>query len=198
MSDTATVTYYDKNAEAFFEQTVGVDMRPLYDRFLVHVPADGHILDAGCGSGRDAKAFLDRGFRVTAFDASPALARKAGIFLGQEVRCCRFDEIVDVDTYDGVWACASLLYIGTNELQGTMARLAATLRRGGILYASFKKGEGERMDAGGRHFTDITLEALQRLVRDSGELSLLEAWETRDQWPGRKDELWWNFTARRS
>lgn len=197
MSDTTTIGYYDTNADEFFDQTVGVDMAPLYEKFLAHVPTGGHILDAGCGSGRDARAFLDRGFRVSAFDASPALAAKASILLGQEVRCCRFDEIMDTGSFDGIWACASLLHVGNSELPGTVARLASYLHRGGVFYASFKKGSGERIDASGRHFTDMTLEALQQLIADTGDLVLLNAWETQDQRPDRKEGSWWNFVAHR-
>lgn len=71
-----TVRYYDSHATHFVEGTLHVDMSSLRGRFLAHVPAGGLILDAGCGSGRDSKAFLDAGFRVRAFDASSELARR--------------------------------------------------------------------------------------------------------------------------
>ncbi|MEN9451031.1 MAG: hypothetical protein RLZZ369_90, partial [Pseudomonadota bacterium] len=67
---TQTLDYYNRNAEAFFQTTAYVDMAPLYERFIKHVTPRGHILDAGCGSGRDSKAFKEMGFRVSAFDAS--------------------------------------------------------------------------------------------------------------------------------
>ena len=68
------VRYYDRNTDGFIERTVGVDMSSLYAPFLEYVPKGGAILDAGCGSGRDAKAFLDLGYTVTAFDASKTMA----------------------------------------------------------------------------------------------------------------------------
>ena len=52
-----TTAYYTENAQAFFADTVAVAMAPLYARFLPHIPPGGHILDAGCGSGRDTLAF---------------------------------------------------------------------------------------------------------------------------------------------
>lgn len=64
--DEATAAYYRDNALAFVGDTLTVDMTPLYARFLPHLPPGGAILDAGCGSGRDAQAFLDRGYAVTA------------------------------------------------------------------------------------------------------------------------------------
>ena len=65
-----TLRYYDINAARFVADTVHVDMADLHARFLAHIPAGGLILDAGCGSGRDSKAFIDAGLRVRAFDAS--------------------------------------------------------------------------------------------------------------------------------
>lgn len=69
------VDYYEENADAFFSATVAVDMSSLHAQFAKQLPEGGHILDAGCGSGRDALAFSKLSFRVTAFDASPSLAR---------------------------------------------------------------------------------------------------------------------------
>ena len=65
-----TIAYYNDNAEGFFLETAGVDMSDLHRRFLMAIPAGGLILDAGCGSGRDSKAFLAQKYRVRAFDAS--------------------------------------------------------------------------------------------------------------------------------
>lgn len=189
-----TINYYNENAESFFQQTVSVDMSPLYDRFLAHIPNGGRILDAGCGSGRDAKVFLQRGFQVQAFDASESLAKKASEFLGQKVDCLRFSEIDYVDKFDGIWACASLLHVPTDELKTTLDKLTSLMREGSILYASFKKGTGERL-VNGRHFTDMTAERLRHLINDSSQLTFLQMWETVDQRPDRNDEVWWNILS---
>ncbi len=80
-----TLEYYSINASTFFRDTVGVDMSALHDRLLSVIPEGGIVLDAGCGSGRDAKAFKKRGYRIVAFDASSELAAMAGEILGQPV-----------------------------------------------------------------------------------------------------------------
>jgi SAM-dependent methyltransferase len=197
MTATDTISYYDENAAEFFEQTVTVDMSPLYERFLAHVSPAGHILDAGCGSGRDARAFLERGFKVTAFDASAPLAKKASDLLGQVVLCCRFDEISFIETFDAVWACASLLHVKERELEKAMEQLVAGLKPGGTFYASFKKGTGERTDPKGRHFTDMTKATFQGILGGTEGLTLLDAWETLDQRPDRQNESWWNFISQK-
>lgn len=197
MSTSGTIEYYDTNADQFFEQTVAVDMTPLYGRFLVHLPKGGRILDAGCGSGRDAKVFLEKGYAVTAMDGSAELARRASAFLGKEVICCRFDEITFDAEFEGVWACASLLHVEGQVLPDVLGKLAKSLKLDGVLYMSFKQGDGERIDGNGRHFIDMTLERLEDLVHSSGQLEILETWETQDQRPQKRDERWWNCLARK-
>ena len=86
-----TERYYRDNAEAFFDGTVGVDVAPIRDRFVGAVRPGGAVLDAGCGSGRDSRAFLDAGFKVSAFDASPELAALASTHAGIPVEIQSFE-----------------------------------------------------------------------------------------------------------
>jgi 2-polyprenyl-3-methyl-5-hydroxy-6-metoxy-1,4-benzoquinol methylase len=65
-----TIEYYQQNADEFFNGTINVDMSNIYQHFTKDLHANALILDAGCGSGRDSKAFLDMGYKVDAFDAS--------------------------------------------------------------------------------------------------------------------------------
>lgn len=91
-----TVNDYNANAKQFFADTVGVDMSDLHARFLSGLPKSGLILDAGCGSGRDSKAFLDRGFRVNSFDASSELALLATELTGQHVAIRTFAQVDEI------------------------------------------------------------------------------------------------------
>ena len=151
-----TIAYYNDNAEAFFSDTAGVDMADLHRRFLQAIPEGGRILDAGCGSGRDSKAFLGLQYRVRAFDASPELARKASDHIGQAVAVQTFEDVSEVACYDGVWACASLLHLTESALPKALGHLWTALKPAGTLYVSFKLGEAERVH-NGRHFTDAKL-----------------------------------------
>jgi len=190
MEDTTT-RYYTENARAFFANTVAVAMDSLYARFLPHIPPGGHILDAGCGSGRDTLAFLQKGYRVTAFDASPTLAALAEHHTGQPVQVLRLQDLEWSLTFDGIWACASLLHVPAADSPNALGRLAGALRPGGVLYASFKYGSSER-EHQGRRFSDLDETCLRTLLGQVPGLTELETWITEDLRPGRAAERWLN------
>jgi SAM-dependent methyltransferase len=187
----STVRYYDENAERYFHETVDVDLSSIQARFLARLPKNADILDAGCGSGRDALAFSRLGHRVTAFDASPAIAALASRHLGQPVQVMRFAEVGFEEAFDGVWACAALLHVPSPFLPDALTRLTHALRVGGIFYMSFKEGSGERLK-GGRRFTDLQPEGLRHLLAVLPGLGEPEIWRTADARPGRGEEYWVN------
>lgn len=190
-----SITYYDQHADAFIAGTLDVQMQSLYDKFLPHLPAGGHILDAGCGSGRDSRYFLQQGFVVTALDASWPLVLHARTLTGLPVLHCRFDEFVASQPLDAIWACASLLHVPQAELVLVMDHLARQLRRGGLFYCSFKYGVGE-VSRDGRSFTHLDESGLAALLTKL-PLSVVECWQTADLRPGRQEERWLNVLLRR-
>lgn len=193
---TTTLAYYNQNASKFFADTVEVDMSEFHDRFLVHLSAGGLILDAGCGSGRDAKRFLDRGFRVAAFDASAELAQMATSHAGVDVAVRNFSDICELSCYDGIWACASLLHLRSVEIPGALQALWAALKPSGTFYLSFKVGVGERLQ-GDRHFTDMTEAQLRDWIAGLPEVQSIDCWITADARPDRS-ERWLNAIIIRS
>lgn len=187
-----TLEYYEKNAEAFASGTAAVDFSKNQNRFLAHIAPGGVLLDLGCGSGRDTKAFLERGYRVDAVDGSAKMCRIAGEYTRIEVRQLRFQELTMREKYDGIWACASILHLPKKELGAVFKKMAAALKAEGWIYTSFKYGtfEGER---NGRYFTDFTLEDFETFVDKIEALIVREAWITGDVRPGRGDEKWLNL-----
>ncbi|GHA28069.1 class I SAM-dependent methyltransferase [Oceanisphaera arctica] len=185
-----SLDYYQQQADGFFRNTITVDMTPLYDRFLPRVPAGGHIVDAGCGSGRDSLHFFRLGYQVTAFDASPALVQLARTHSGLPVALCRFEDFSTPAPADAIWACASLLHVPLTELAAVMAHLTAQLKPGGVFYCSFKYGQGETCREG-RHFTNLDENGLKQLLRGL-PLHIAEQWQTGDLRPDREQERWLN------
>ncbi|CAM3755457.1 class I SAM-dependent methyltransferase [Rheinheimera salexigens] len=187
----STLAYYNQNAKCFSDSTLNVDMSALYAEFLPLITPQGHILDAGCGSARDAAYFKQQGFIVSAFDASEQLAALASDHLQQPVEVKTFQQLADKNHYDGIWCCASLLHIPKNELPQTFLKLQNALKPNGILYVSFKYGRQERLH-NGRKFTDLNESGLRALVNKYKQMQLVKYWQSVDQRPGRESEVWLN------
>ena len=181
--------YYDDNAQSFYDSTVDVDMVGFYCKFLPLVGAEGRILDLGCGSGRDTKYFVDLGYKVDAIDASKEMVRLASIKTGLEVKHMTFEQFSPDLQYDGIWACASLLHVEPKALKNMLVQISHWLNVSGVLYASFKYGDGVRVKDG-RTFTDMDEHQLKVLL-SAADLILKESWVTYDQRLER-NEKWLN------
>ena len=191
-----TLQYYQENAGVFVEGTVSADMHDARTRFLRLLPSQAYILDFGCGSGRDTKAFLEQGCRVDAADGSAELCRMATELTGIQVKQMMFEELSTVEQYDGIWACASILHLPRKELGGILQKISDALKPGGVLYPSFKYGDFEGI-RGGRYFTNLTEESLGGLMAEVSSLQIVDTWITNDVRPGREKERWINILSRR-
>lgn len=191
-----TIDYYNRNAKSFIEGTLTVDFSQTQDRFLALLPDKARILDFGCGSGRDTKYFLDRGYYVDAIDGSIELCKAASEYTGIDVKHMYFQELAEVEKYDAIWACSSILHLELNELEKVMNKISVAVKPGGIVYTSFKYGtfSGER---NGRYFTDMTEDTFNELLLKVQGLTIEDHWITSDVRPGRGEEKWLNLILRK-
>ena len=188
---TETITFYNTNATAFFNSTVNVDMASLYAPFEKRLAKNARILDLGCGSGRDSKYFLTKGFTVTALDFSEELVALASELTGLNVLCRNFLDIDFNQEFEGIWACASLLHLTPEDLPVVFSKINRSLVPGGIFYLSFKYGNFSGL-RNGRYFTDLDEAGLQRLVEPIGSFKIIETFKTHDVRKGRESEMWLN------
>ena len=192
----SNVEYYNKNADSFFEGSINADMSYTRDKFTSLLPHNAEVLDAGCGSGRDSKAFIDAGFKVTSFDASEEMCKRASGFLGQEVINMRFEDMFFYNEFDGIWACASLLHVGLHELPDIMKKMNTALKKDGVIYASFKYGDGTKA-RGERIFSDFNEKSVIPLFADAG-FEIIHNEIGSDSRPGRESEKWINVIGRKN
>ena len=191
-----TIDFYNLNAENFIENTQNVDMHLAQDKFLQLLNDGAAILDFGCGSGRDTKYFLEKGYLVTATDGSVELCRLASVFTGIEVKEMLFQELDDMDAYDGIWACSSILHLSKTELLSVLRKMCTALKSTGVIYTSFKYGDFEGV-RNGRYCTDFTEDSFKRFLAGIPELTIEDFWITGDVRPGRGEEKWLNLILRK-
>lgn len=194
---TNTECYYDTHAKTYMDSTVHLDLSDLYDRFLNELAPGSHILDAGCGSGRDTKAFLDRGHRVTAIDASRELAKLAEAFTSHHCEVLRFQNMEFREQFDGIWACASLLHIPKVEITEVIPRFIRALKQRGIFYVSLKEGEGERIAEDGRFVRNYTTTSFRELIDRFPTLQEIAFWKTEEIRSTTHFQPWLNFLLKK-
>ena len=197
MMNDKTIEYYNENAKQFVDTTVNVEFHHMQNRFLEKLQDGAYILDFGCGSGRDTKYFLEQDYRVDAIDGSAELCKLASELTGIEVKHMYFQELSEVEKYDGIWACSSILHLTLNDLEDVMKRMTHAVKSHGIIYTSFKYGtfSGER---NGRYFTDMTENTFEELLQKIPGLVVEEQWITSDVRPGRGEEKWLNLILRKN
>jgi len=189
-----TLGYYNEHAEEFVFSTKSADMLHLYDMFQKYLKLEGKILDIGCGSGRDSKYFMERGYDVVAVDGSEKICKLASEYIAKDVLCIKFQDISFVNEFHGIWACASLLHISKNEMSVVLKKLSNALKTDGYIYASFKYGQAERIK-GERFFNDYTENDIDELFNEENRLNIIEWSITEDVREGRSGEKWLNIVA---
>lgn len=184
--------YYDKYSEIFYINTVNVNMGALYEIFLKELPENAKVLDAGCGSGRDAYAFKNMGYQVEAIDASEKMVFLSSHLLNQPVYKMTFQDMNFENEFDAIWACASLLHVSGEDMPLVFENLNKALKQGGILYATFKYGtyEGERHE---RFFNDFDEAKFRQLNCEKYGFQVMKMWKTLDKREGHENEWWLNI-----
>lgn len=149
MSDKATtLASYQATAEAYALRVADLAPVESINRFAQFLSRPATILDIGCGSGRDAAIFLEKGLHVVGIDFCPALidiARRTapkGLFHIMEMEKITLPN----EAYDGVWAAASLLHLHKAALPPVLHRIHTLLKPNGYLYLTLKQGDGEGLE----------------------------------------------------
>jgi len=132
----ASVAAYSTHVAAY-EQAHRSKVADLVQRFSDALPAGSIVLDAGCGPGRDLARFAALGHHPTGVDANAAMVAEAQRHGHAKVGDLRALPFVD-NTFDGAWACASLVHMDKTEAYIALCELARVVRPRGPVYASVK------------------------------------------------------------
>lgn len=183
--------YYDKNAEKFRISIQNADVTKIITHFCSFISPNSKILEAGCGTGRDLKCFIEKGYEMYAFDASQKMAQIASEFTGLQVKVAMFENVDYPDEFfDAIWANASLLHVKRSDMESVYEKLYRFLKPGGILYVSYKIRDKDFND-GERFFTCYTEDRFRSFIENT-KFKLKEVEITNDSRPGRDEEKWLN------
>jgi cyclopropane fatty-acyl-phospholipid synthase-like methyltransferase len=145
--DDETKLFYDltaqKTADEWYDNNI---LKPTIQHFIRLLPGKPRVLDLGCGPGHESMRLALAGADVVGIDFSQECIR-----IAQE-RCtlpqCQF-EVMDFrrlderwGTFDGVFACASLIHIDPETLPDVISRIRKILHNNGHLMAIIIDGEG--------------------------------------------------------
>ena len=141
-----TIGHYDNNAEPFWQGTKDHDVSQNIESFLEALPQNEamDILDFGCGPGRDLNTFKSLGHRPVGLDGSKEFCQLAVKHSGCQVLHQSFLKLeLEENSFDGVFANASMFHVPSQELGRILNGLHRALRPDGVLFTSNPRGNDE-------------------------------------------------------
>lgn len=179
MPDPRTIATYDEKAEDYARRfTKGEPDAHLRD-FIALIPANGRVLDVGCGPGTASAHMLRAGLRPDPMDASAKMVQIANRTTGLNARQATFDEIAGTALYEGVWANFSLLHAPRADLPRHIKACVQAMVPGGVFHIGMKTGSGERRDNIYRLYTFVTVPELTDMLEAAG-LTVTDTFQGQD------------------
>lgn len=184
-----TIQTYNEIVEPYYENTSKLaSSKEVVDEFSKMLPKGAKILDAGCGPGRDAKWFTDKGFDVVGIDLAEKMiefARKIAPKATFKIMDFRKLDFPD-KSFDAIWFSSSLLSIKKNDAPGALREMYRTLKKGGVMFLNSKVGEGEGLQKDNRYggkskfYAYYKLEEVKQLAEDAG-FSIIKSFDKKDE-----------------
>ncbi|OHA62753.1 MAG: hypothetical protein A2117_01405 [Candidatus Wildermuthbacteria bacterium GWA2_46_15] len=143
-----TLDYYNANSESLAAKYKQADVKEIQALLSRWLPAQGRVLEIGCGCGRDAAYAAALGCQVLATDASPAMlaqAVKAIAATGlsskvtlkqQSFPCQQGDQFLN-QKFDAVLASAVIMHLPDHELFEFAFQIKTLLKANGLFICSF-------------------------------------------------------------
>jgi SAM-dependent methyltransferase len=182
MENDETLKTYNRSAKQLAKYFQGIGPRVKYIEQALELAGknDGsaHVLELGCGDGRDAVEIIKRSRTYTGIDYSTGL-----IGIAKKVLPAADFRVADMQnfdypyrTYDVVFAFASILHIDKASLRDLLEVVGRSLKVGGIFYISTKhairyKKEWKEDEHGKRLFYFYSPKLITNLSKDYFEVA---------------------------
>jgi len=161
-----TLLYYENNAKDLSQRYESAKMDNIYALLLNTFPSNAYLLEIGCGSGRDASFMQQNGYDVLATDGSKEMmteAKRAHPELADNFKMIQLPSdllTLRENYFDGVYSIATLMHLGKEEIEQSIASVAKILKSGGrfLFSVSIERDDIDETgkDEKGRHFTTMS------------------------------------------
>lgn len=186
-----TIQYYNENTPLYIAQTQHVDTTFLLNRLIDGIPKNSHVLDLGCGSGRDALFMQKNNLNVTAIDASHNLINHLKTTSSLNAIESSFESYQPKQPYQLIYAIASLLHLKKDDFIKMIKKYSELLTKDGQFFFCVKMGDGEETDDKGLFFTHYQIEDIKQIFK---ELNLPKPFITISSDGVGRDTKWINVT----
>ncbi len=168
MADKRTIDVYDQKAAEYIKLTATSAPDAHLQGFIDAVTPGGRVLDLGCGPATASAHMRAAGLRPDPVDASQGMVELANATYDINARLGTFDDLMAVQTYDGVWANFSLLHAPRADLPRYIKAISTALKPGGVFLTGMKTGEGQSRDTIERLYTYVSVAELGQMLKDAG------------------------------
>ena len=193
----STLDYYHLNAKTLSTRYESANVKHIHSLLTrIFFPAT-HLLEIGCGSGRDASFMFNQGYEITAIDGSEEMIKEARR-LHPELSNSFFTALLPdnfhykANSFDGIFSIATLMHLQLNKLDIVFSEIYRVLKPSGrfVFSVSIQRNDIDYSfkDINGRHFTTIPKDHWLQFAKEKG-FKLLEANITEDGLD-RKGILW--------
>lgn len=144
-----TLRSYEARVQEYIDgtsQVVAGAAKDWIDAALVGLSPEARIVELGSAFGRDAAYIVSKGFEVECTDAVAGFVSQ---LQARGFNARRYNALTDDlgDEYDLILANAVLLHFNEAEFALVLRRLLHSMKRGGRLAFSLKRGRGEAWSA---------------------------------------------------
>lgn len=176
---------------------MGENLIAYAEKFINLLEPEAHILDVGCGPGRDMAWFESHNINVTGVDYTQAMLEIArtqvrGPLMQADMRKMPFA----AHSFDGIWCNASLLHLPKTDSPAALLEFKRILKPARMLFLAVQEGEGENLETRNVYGENQRFFARYSLPEMTGMLEIAEFEILEYSTHETRDRIWIRFLAR--